>query len=95
MLVVCGGYHAPALMKLWQNLPSEEHEPELPALSQCFDDWQGDAQYITGSYLVPYSYKRLDAFTGYASGMPSPAFQQWVWEFGLEQAGLYAFQRRL
>ncbi|WMT12309.1 DUF5682 family protein [Serratia fonticola] len=95
VLVVCGGYHAPALMKLWQNLPSEEHEPELPALSQCFDDWQGDAQYITGSYLVPYSYKRLDAFTGYASGMPSPAFQQWVWEFGLEQAGLYAFQRIL
>ncbi|NXZ86967.1 DUF5682 family protein [Serratia fonticola] len=95
VLVVCGGYHAPPLMKLWQNLPSEEHEPELPAISQCFDDWQGDTQYTTGSYLVPYSYKRLDAFTGYASGMPSPAFQQWVWEFGLEQAGLYAFQRIL
>jgi hypothetical protein len=95
VLVVCGGYHAPALMKLWQNLPGEEHEPELPSLSQCFADQPGDAQYTTGSYLVPYSYKRLDAFTGYASGMPSPAFQQWVWEFGLEQAGLYAFQRIL
>lgn len=95
VLVVCGGYHAPALMKLWQNVPSEEHEPELPSLSQCFDEQQGDIHYITGSYLVPYSYKRLDAFTGYASGMPSPEFQQWVWEFGLEQAGLYAFQRIL
>jgi hypothetical protein len=95
VLVVCGGYHAPALMKLWQNLPGEEHEPELPSLSQCFADQPGDAQYTTGSYLVPYSYKRLDAFTGYASGMPSPAFQQWVWELGLEQAGLYAFQRIL
>ncbi|WP_411705716.1 DUF5682 family protein [Edaphovirga cremea] len=95
VLVVCGGYHAPALMKLWQSLPGEEHEPELPSLSHCFADQPGDAQYTTGSYLVPYSYKRLDAFTGYASGMPSPAFQQWVWEFGLEQAGLYAFQRIL
>lgn len=95
VLVVCGGYHAPALMKQWQSLPGEEHEPELPSLSHCFADQPGDAQYTTGSYLVPYSYKRLDAFTGYASGMPSPAFQQWVWEFGLEQAGLYAFQRIL
>jgi hypothetical protein len=95
VLVVCGGYHAPALMKLWQSLPGEEHEPELPSLSHCFADQPDDAQYTTGSYLVPYSYKRLDAFTGYASGMPSPAFQQWVWEFGLEQAGLYAFQRIL
>lgn len=95
VLVVCGGYHAPALMKLWQSLPGEEHEPELPSLSHCFADQPGDAQYTTGSYLVSYSYKRLDAFTGYTSGMPSPAFQQWVWEFGLEQAGLYAFQRIL
>lgn len=95
VLVVCGGYHAPALMKLWQSLPSEGHEPELPTLNQCFADQSGDISYTTGSYLVPYSYKRLDAFTGYASGMPSPEFQQWVWEFGLEQAGLYAFQRIL
>lgn len=93
VLVVCGGYHAPALMTLWQSLPSEKQEPDLPPLNQCFDDQQNAAQYTTGSYLVPYSYKRLDAFTGYASGMPSPAFQQWVWEFGLEQAGLYAFQQ--
>lgn len=93
VLVVCGGYHAPALMTQWQSLPSEEPEPELPSLSQCFADLQGDEQYTTGSYLVPYSYKRLDAFTGYAAGMPSPEYQQWVWEFGLEQAGLYAFQR--
>lgn len=92
VLVVCGGYHAPALMKQWQSLPAVEHEPQLPSISQCFGD---DTQYTTGSYLVPYSYKRLDAFTGYASGMPSPEFQQWVWEFGLEQAGLYAFQRIL
>ncbi|HGM5489342.1 TPA: DUF5682 family protein [Serratia fonticola] len=95
VLVVCGGYHAPALMKLWQSLPSEGHEPELPSLSQCFAEQAGDIPFTTGSYLVPYSYKRLDAFTGYASGMPSPEFQQWVWEFGLEQAGLYAFQRIL
>lgn len=39
-----------------------------------------------GSYLVPFTEKRLDAFAGYESGMPSPAFQQAVWERGTEEA---------
>ncbi|MEU4688643.1 DUF5682 family protein [Actinoplanes sp. NPDC023714] len=35
-----------------------------------------------GSYLVPYSFRRLDAFGGYQSGMPSPAYYQRLWEDG-------------
>ncbi|MEU0541232.1 DUF5682 family protein [Nocardia sp. NPDC005978] len=39
-----------------------------------------------GSYLVPFSFRRLDAFTGYQSGMPSPAYYQQLWEVGAEAA---------
>ncbi|SDF34385.1 hypothetical protein SAMN05216553_101179 [Lentzea fradiae] len=38
------------------------------------------------SYLVPYSHARLDSFTGYQSGMPSPGYYQQVWETGPRQA---------
>lgn len=94
VLVVCGGYHAPALQQLWRQMSqSKVPEPVLPPLASCFADGSTQAEYITGSYLVPYSYKRLDAFTGYASGMPSPAFQQWVWEHGMAQAGTLLLQK--
>ncbi|MEV0897869.1 DUF5682 family protein [Actinoplanes sp. NPDC049802] len=41
------------------------------------------------SYLVPYSFRRLDAFGGYQSGMPSPEYYQRLWESGPEQAARY------
>lgn len=98
VLVVCGGYHAPALRENWQAY-HETSEPHLPALQECLDvsDEHGDVlnDYVTGSYLVPYSNKRLDAFTGYASGMPSPAFQEWSWQLGAEKAGLNALEQIL
>ncbi|SDT79758.1 DUF5682 family protein [Actinoplanes derwentensis] len=42
-----------------------------------------------GSYLVPYSFRRLDAFGGYQSGMPSPEYYQRLWESGPEEAARY------
>ncbi|GIF69023.1 hypothetical protein Ais01nite_70580 [Asanoa ishikariensis] len=42
---------------------------------------------VGSSYLVPYAFKRLDAFHGYQSGMPSPEFYQRVWDDGPEAAG--------
>ncbi|MGW3825172.1 DUF5682 family protein [Streptomyces sp. NPDC005071] len=39
-----------------------------------------------GSFLVPYSFRQLDAFAGYQSGMPSPGYYQQVWEAGPEAA---------
>lgn len=74
IVVVCGGYHKPALERLWQRVPAERPEC-APA-----------AELRVGSYLVPFSFKRLDSFQGYASGMPSPAFYQKVWDAGLEGA---------
>jgi hypothetical protein len=42
-----------------------------------------------GSYLVPYSFRRLDAFAGYQSGMPSPEYYQRLWESGPQDAARY------
>lgn len=77
VVVVCGGYHAPALETAWQAL-TEPLRPETPTR-------EGLAR--LGSYLVPYSFHRLDSFVGYESGMPSPEFYQRVWERGAGEAG--------
>jgi hypothetical protein len=88
VLVVCGGYHAAALARLWPEMPTELPGTPAPDVSD------GSAQKIRfGSYLVPYTFKRLDAFAGYASGMPSPAWYQWVWEHGGEGAARRALRR--
>lgn len=79
VVVVCGGYHAPVLAR---SVPGGT-EPEVPRA-------RGMAR--TGSYLVPYSFHRLDAFVGYESGMPSPAFYQRAWEDGAEAGEHMLFQ---
>ncbi|SCE77346.1 DUF5682 family protein [Micromonospora tulbaghiae] len=86
VLVVTGGFHRPALVRLTAGPdgtgpdgagPEEDDWPEVPAPGS-------DA--VAGSYLVPYSFRRLDAFVGYQSGMPSPAYYQRVWEDGPRRA---------
>lgn len=92
VLVVCGGYHAPALEQLWPTLPSGK-QPAVPAPAPESADTDGTPDMPRfGSFLVPYTFKRLDALTGYASGMPSPAWRQWVWEHGNRKAGELALQ---
>jgi hypothetical protein len=91
VVVVCGGYHAPELQRAWD---AREHlggrgqddtaRPELPTR-------EGAAR--IGSYLVPYSFHRLDSFVGYESGMPSPEFYQRVWEGGADAAGEAMLER--
>ncbi len=70
VVAVCGGYHAPFLE---HALP----RPEWPELEPASD---------TGSYLVPFSFHRLDSFQGYDAGMPSPGYYQHVWEAGAGEA---------
>jgi hypothetical protein len=41
---------------------------------------------LGGSFLVPYSFRQLDAFAGYQSGMPSPGYYQRLWEDGPRDA---------
>lgn len=115
VLVVCGGYHAPALANLWraqaQRFSPQDAEPCTPVpqvSSEALNlhtnpQSQGaqspsPAQLRYGSFLVPYTYKRLDSLAGYASGMPSPAYYQWVWNVGPAGASrtvLQAVFRRL
>lgn len=76
VLVVCGGFHKPFLEQNWQK--SEGPRPLAPTPPEGVRH---------GSYLVPYSFHRLDSFTGYGAGMPSPGFYQAVWEQGSEAAG--------
>ncbi|MEU9319296.1 DUF5682 family protein [Streptomyces sp. NPDC048295] len=85
VLVVTGGFHQPALRALagsgepggdgWDR--GEDGWPSVPAAPD-------DA--MAGSFLVPYSFRQLDAFAGYQSGMPSPGYYQRVWEEGPEAA---------
>lgn len=67
VLVVCGGYHKLALERLWASAPTDPPQCDRP-------------RDRVGSYLVPFSFRRMDSFAGYASGMPSPAFYQALWE---------------
>ncbi len=72
VVVVCGGYHANALKQ------GTRHRSGPPP------DVTVSADVQVGSALVLFSFKRLDAFAGYASGMPSPAWYQCLLERGHE-----------
>jgi hypothetical protein len=77
VVVVTGGFHTPALRVL-----AAEPEPGWPEVPRPPEEAVG------ASYLVPYSHRRLDAFTGYQSGMPSPEYYQSVWADGVEGAAV-------
>ncbi|MDT3380045.1 DUF5682 family protein [Labrys neptuniae] len=79
VVLVCGGWHAAAIERY-----AEQANGERPALAEL------NAAERTGSYVVPYDYKRLDRFTGYASGMPSPAYYEQVSKSGLDAAASWA-----
>jgi hypothetical protein len=82
VVVVCGGFHAPALALADAGESGDSGvsgqipwpEPPHPPVGRA------------ESYLVPYSYDRLDAFTGYQSGMPSPGYYDAVYEHGVDGA---------
>jgi hypothetical protein len=86
VVVVTGGFHQPALRALVGAAGAEEpgvvvdgspRWPEVPA---------GAEGALTGSFLVPYSFRQLDSFAGYESGMPSPGYYQRVWDEGVAEA---------
>ncbi|MEA2197769.1 MAG: hypothetical protein QOJ25_1820 [Solirubrobacteraceae bacterium] len=80
VVVVTGGFHRPALIALTADGADGDAAgwPEIPAFPPGA---------VGGSYLVPFSFKRLDAFDGYQSGMPSPRYYQRLWEAGAAAAG--------
>ncbi|WP_329376633.1 DUF5682 family protein [Streptomyces sp. NBC_01351] len=78
VLVVTGGFHRPALVALTAAAAPDGGWPEVPGPPEGA---------VGGSFLVPYSFRQLDAFAGYQSGMPSPAYYQRLWEAGPRAAG--------
>ncbi|KQO83437.1 hypothetical protein ASF29_00950 [Rhizobium sp. Leaf262] len=75
VVLICGGWHAQAV-----RLLSRQASGDLPAIPQLNEGERA------GSYVVPYDYRRLDRFAGYASGMPAPAYYEDVFTHGLDQA---------
>ncbi|MDC3952973.1 DUF5682 family protein [Polyangium jinanense] len=67
VVLVCGGYHAPALASITPGGP-EPVSPTPPLGGQ--------------SHLVPWTYARMDAFAGYQAGMPSPMWWELEWNLG-------------
>jgi len=70
IVVVTGGFHTIALQQLLHG-----QAPAAPAGAPA-----APKDKHLGNWLIRYSFDRLDALNGYAAGMPSPAFYQWVWE---------------
>lgn len=83
VLVVTGGFHTVALPDL---VAQGTERPKPLTLS---DD-------EAGAWLMRYSFDQLDALAGYASGMPSPAFYDRLWQAaaGVEDAPAEAAARR-
>lgn len=67
VLVVTGGFHTVALPELVAQMPKRPKSPKLTS-----DE--------AGTWLIRYSFDRLDALSGYASGMPSPGFYDRLWQ---------------
>lgn len=85
VLVVCGGFHKPAIeARVQAGGETPMAVPAVPRASAA----DGASEDCTGSYLIPMTFRRLDAFAGYASGMPSPAYYQALWQQG-QQAWEY------
>jgi hypothetical protein len=86
VVLVCGGWHAPRVKRDALTLARASAIIEMPPPERVSEVDSEGRPIRHGSYLVPYSYKRLDAFAGYESGMPSPAYHEWVFDDGHERA---------
>jgi hypothetical protein len=82
VVLVCGGWHVGAIRQI--ALSADGTAPMSPSPNEGA---------VSGSYLVPYSYKRLDRFVGYAAGMPSPGYYGEVHASGLEAAADWAMDK--
>ena len=73
IVVVAGGFHVPALIELLNS----------PALIKCPSLEKGLGQ----SYVIRYGFKALDALNGYASGLPQPAYYDYLWQRAVKAQG--------
>lgn len=78
IVVVTGGFHTLALIEGLGKTADQQFELSTEQQKQ-FTAQQKLAE-RDSAWLIRYSFDRLDALNGYASGMPFPAFYQKVWE---------------
>ncbi len=83
ILVVTGGFHTLALVEELEKFSETQFIPS-DARQKQFDKML-KLREKDSSWLIRYSFDRLDALNGYASGMPSPAFYQRSWQSLLKQ----------
>lgn len=81
ILVVTGGFHTVALPDLVRQMMSKKPKRKGPGRRK-WKPGPDEAQTV----LMRYSFDRLDALNGYASGMPSPEYYQKVWS-GMTENG--------
>jgi hypothetical protein len=67
--VVCGAYHGPALTHLQDSMSSDR---------ELLKSWKGKK---VRTSLIPFSYKRLTQQSGYASGIQSPKYYEYVFRY--------------
>ncbi len=71
--VVCGAWHAPALINLETDAADRQILADMPTV-------EIDLAWI------PWTYSRLGTFSGYGAGIPSPGWYQHLWEMNQQHA---------
>ena len=90
VLAVCGGWHKRALEALWPQVPESEAACEPPVPMPALPALPDAAHAAAGTYLTPYEYRQMEALAGYAAGMQSPLYYQWLHEAGAQEAAARA-----
>jgi hypothetical protein len=82
VLVICGGWHRRPLLQHLGQAPSLADEALELTVPSTIDRH--------GSFLIPYSDRRLEALGGYGAGVQSPGYYRWLFQHGAEEAAAQA-----
>jgi hypothetical protein len=78
VVAVVGGFHAPALIDIVASGRRTKAGPRHAS---------------SRSYLIRYGFAALDALSGYASGLPQPAYYDFLWRRANEASGEPAWRQ--
>lgn len=84
--VITGGFHTLALIEELAKQLLSEKPKKIKKIKSADQNDQ--------AWLIRYSFDRLDALNGYASGMPSPAFYQRCWQQMMDDSANEVEQRQ-
>ena len=84
--VITGGFHTLALIEELAKQLLSEKPKKIKKIKSADQNDQ--------AWLIRYSFDRLDALNGYASGMPSPAFYQRCWQQMMDDSANDVEQRQ-